>query len=179
MDFVKDLKEAQELKRTIEIYTDRDNMESFCFGFINSIDEEYVYINDITQDGEEDGMTVRRLSDIYRVEYGGYYEIRLEKLYRIKKQSHEEFPSYDSFDKFLKAMKLSKSIVTISIGTYDNNIEASGIIENIDGEKIYLLELSGIAHRRSIIVLDKKDIYSISYGSKTEKNIQLLLDNPS
>ncbi len=177
MSFEKDLREAQKLKRTIAIYIDAQEMESFYFGFINSIDEEYAYINHISRNGEEDGIAVIRLCDIFRVEYGGEYSARIEKLYRIKKQSHEEYPSYENFEKFLKEMKLSKSIVSVSFGSSDNDIEVAGIIEKIEGRKIYLGELSGFAENLGMIILDKADIYSIKYGTKYEKDMKLLFDD--
>lgn len=177
MDFTDDLKVLHKQGKLVEIFTDKYNPDRFCLGFINSLNSTHVFINAVDYYGEEDGITVRRLNDIYRIVYDGEYETRIQKLFNIKKQSFKNYPTFSDIDMLLSAVRLSHFIVTIVTGNFEEVLAVSGVVEKAVSNKVFINEIGEDGSTQGSIILNSDDILSISYNSKDEKTIQLLLES--
>jgi len=175
MDFTTELNSIKKEKKLVEIYTDKNNPDSFCFGFIIGFDSDFIFINAVSCHGETDGLTIRRLKDIYRVEYDGDYEKRLAKLFNLKKQAFDCYPVLNDLNTLLKTVIEDKVILTITTGDFENHIVVAGIIEKVVNNKIYFREIKNDC-QSGIAVFATEDIYDINCFSKDEKDIQLLYE---
>lgn len=177
MDCIADLKVLYKQGKLVEIYTDQYDTSSFCLGYINSINSTHIFVNAIDYYGEEDGITVRRISDIYRIEYDGEYETRIEKLFNIKNQTFENYPTFSSLDMLLNTARLSGSVVTITTGDFENKVAVSGIVEKAVSNMVFIKEVGRDGSTLGSIILNQDDICGIYYCSKDEKDIKLLLED--
>ena len=62
------------------IYTDPNDPDGFCAGFVEAVDQQHVLMCDLTPWGQIDGWRVRRNSDVIQVLSGEEYEQRLGML---------------------------------------------------------------------------------------------------
>lgn len=85
------LKRSHEESLMVSVYSDRNEPEGFSAGFIDSLSAEQFVLKHVTPEGIQDGYIIRRTEDVFRVDAGGEYERRLELLYTLQKQRHEDF----------------------------------------------------------------------------------------
>lgn len=177
-----DLKELKMKGVPVSVYSDRYDIECFSFGFITNIDNDFVYINHITPNGEQDGLVLRKIKEIFKIEYGGEYENKLINLYKLKKQEHKSYfdkSLSDGFNSLIRYIVKNKIIVTIAFGDIDNYSEATGFIERIENEKIYIKEVSFDARILGNLIINKNDILKLNCDTKEESDISLLFESNS
>ena len=73
------------------IYTDPNDPDGFCAGFVEAVDGKHVLMCDLTPWGQIDGWRVRRNSDVIQVLSGEEYEQRLGMLLAHHKEYHHPF----------------------------------------------------------------------------------------
>jgi len=73
------------------IYTDPNDPDGFCAGFVEAVDSKHVLMCDLTPWGQIDGWRVRRNSDVIQVLSGEEYEQRLGMLMAHHKEHHRPF----------------------------------------------------------------------------------------
>ena len=126
------------------LYTDPNDPEGFCAGFVEAVDALHVLMCDLSPWGQIDGWRVRRNSDVLSILSGEEYEARLAMLMAHHKQYHRPFftdaPAEDTdlLLSVLLACKEKQKIVSIIIGN-----------EMITG---YVLEANGL--RTKLRLLD-------------------------
>lgn len=180
MFLLKDIKELKLKNRPISIYTNRYDLESFSVGYIAAIEEPFIYINHISTRGEEDGMILRRIDDIFRVEHDGPYERKLERLYQMKEQSHGKYLAKSKsnlFNAFLRNIQKHKWVVTFKVGDMENFIDVTGVIEQVKEGKVYMTELTYDAHAGGSIIVPIHEIYVMRCDTEYEKDIHLLYNS--
>lgn len=67
-------------KEFASFYTDKDNTDKFKFGSVIAVNEWEIAIEEITPDGDYDGITVMSTDRVIRVERGGLYAEKMHKL---------------------------------------------------------------------------------------------------
>lgn len=155
----------------VSIYCDRDNPASHLTGFVHELSEEYVLIRHVNPDGLYDGFVLVRQEDVFRVDYGGKYEQKVQALYNIKKQTHPELPNdtslYSSLLGFCNAHQL-----VISVELEDTIV--SGFIVLFDYDYIHLQVLDEYGTNNGEMILDTCHIISLAVDTSTEHNILIL-----
>ena len=73
------------------VYTDPNDPEGFCAGFVEAVDAQHVLMCDLTPWGQIDGWRVRRNQDVLSVLYGEEYEQRLAMLMVHRREYHRPF----------------------------------------------------------------------------------------
>lgn len=180
MLLTKDVKELKLKNKTISIYTDRYDLESFSIGYIAAIEEPFIYINHLSTRGEEDGIILRRSDDIFRIEYDGPYEQKLERLYRLKEQKHRKYlPKTKGklFNAFLRNIQKHKWVVTLRVGDMENFIDVTGLIEEVKEGKVYMTELTNDAHACGSVIVPIHEIYVMRCDTEYEKDIRLIYNS--
>ena len=147
------------------LYTDPNDPEGFCAGFVEAVDGAHVLSCDLTPWGQIDGWRVRRNSDILQVLAGEEYEQRLGLLMAHHKQKHRCFfteePAEDTdlLLSVLLACKERGQIVSIIIG----NEMITGRVSEANGlrVKLRLIDFWGRAAEEETITLREIEILEI------------------
>ena len=77
---LKTMIELSRLCRPVSLYTNRENTETFHYGIILAVNESEVAINQISPNGDDDGISVFSVEKVYRIEFGGQYEKKMKVL---------------------------------------------------------------------------------------------------
>ena len=147
------------------VYTDPNDPEGFCAGFVEAVDALHVLMCDLSPWGQIDGWRVRRNSDVLSILSGEEYEARLAMLMAHHKQYHRPFftdaPAEDTdlLLSVLLACKEKQKIVSIIIG----NEMITGYVLEANGlrTKIQLLDFFGRAAEVERVTLREIDILQI------------------
>ena len=147
------------------IYTDPNDPDGFCAGFVEAVDANHVLMCDLTPWGQVDGWRVRRNSDVIQVLSGEEYEQRLAMLMAHHKERHRsfftEYPEEDTdlLLSVLLACKQRREIVSIIIGSEmitGRVLEANGL-----RVKIRLLDFFGREAEEETVTLREIEILEI------------------
>jgi len=147
------------------LYTDPNDPEGFCAGFVEAVDGAHVLSCDLTPWGQIDGWRVRRNSDVLQVLAGEEYEQRLGMLMAYHKQKHRCFfteePAEDTdlLLSVLLACKARGQIVSVIIG----NEMITGRVLEANGlrVKIRLIDFFGRPAEEETITLREIEILEI------------------
>ena len=147
------------------VYTDPNDPEGFCAGFVEAVDGMHVLMCDLTPWGQIDGWRVRRNSDVLSILSGEEYEARLAMLMAHHKQYHRPFftdaPAEDTdlLLSVLLACKEKRQIVSVILG----NEMITGYVLEANGlrTKIQLLDFFGRAAEVERVTLREIDILQI------------------
>lgn len=160
------------------VYTDPNDPEGFCAGFVEAVDALHVLMCDLTPWGQIDGWRVRRNSDVLSILSGEEYEARLAMLLAHHKQYHRQFfteaPAEDTdlLLSVLLACKEKHEIVSVIIG----NEMITGYVLEANGlrTKIRLLDFFGREAEEETVTLREIEILQID--TQEEKMYAVLGD---
>lgn len=147
------------------IYTDPNDPDGFCAGFVEAVDAKHVLMCDLTPWGQIDGWRVRRNSDVIQVLSGEEYEQRLAMLMAHHKERHRcfftDYPEEDT-DLLLSVLlecKARREIISIIIG----NEMITGRVLEANGlrVKIWLLDFFGREAEEETVTLREIEILEI------------------
>ncbi len=158
------------------VYTEPDDPEGFCAGFVEAVDAQHVLMCDLTPWGQIDGWRVRRNSDVIQVLAGEEYEQRMGMLMAYHKQRHSFFftePPHENTDLLLSVLLACKEkgeIVSVIMGpemVTGRVLEANGL-----RLKLRLLDFFGREAEAETITLREIEILEIA--TQEEKMYEVL-----
>lgn len=155
------------------VYTDVENTSKFIFGKIVSVDDEFFTILSFSTSGKSDGIIVKLIDDIIKIEFDGKYSEKMSKLISSSEENVKIADTNNIVYSILYSCLKKKSVVSIELaksGFEDVIGIPIEITENIC--KILLLDEYGFSDGYS--VFDIKDITQISASSDNEKMLEAL-----
>lgn len=169
------LKTLEQKKDVISIYNE-SNTENCWTGFIYAIDDEFILLSHITENGFCGGYTLFQIDTIRNIEQGTSYEKKTHKLYELRNQQHSCIylePRKTLLDSVLEYA--FKEHVFISI-TLDENDEypRTGIVKNISDEDVCIQLYNTIGKKNGLSYIKKYDIYQVFLDGLVEQNISML-----
>jgi hypothetical protein len=183
-NFLQKLKTLAKKNKVVSIFSNRNNPDIWSSGFIKSITKEDIILKHISPNGEYDGFLARRLDNIYRVDFDGIYEQRLVKLYKLRKQNHnnsfieKENSTDDLFLELLEVAKNSNFVVTISIDETGLQENIIGFVKEINEDRMVVISkvsFEGFYDGEATFYLD--DIVLINCDTSDEVPYKLLFKN--
>lgn len=162
-------------KKYVSIYLASSNNAKFIYGRILCVNEEHFAIYTLAVNGQYDGILVRKTDDIIRVEMGGLYAKKMDKLcegYCLNPEIYclDENNIADSL--LLKAQKEKKMIsLEISDSGY---IDVVGYVENVHNGLCVVNRIDEYGVSDGKAFLEVKSITQITYESEAENIIQKL-----
>lgn len=158
------------------IYTDPNDPDGFCAGFVEAVDGKHVLMCDLTPWGQIDGWRVRRNSDVLQILSGEEYEQRLGMLMAHHKQRHKAFftdyPAEDT-DLLLSVLlecKARNEIVSIIIG----NEMITGRVTEANGLRVKLRIFDFYGHEAEIETVTLREIEILEIDTQEEKMYGIL-----
>lgn len=158
------------------IYTDPNDPDGFCAGFVEAVDNKHVLMCDLTPWGQIDGWRVRRNSDVLQILSGEEYEQRLGMLMAHHKQRHKAFftdyPAEDT-DLLLSVLlecKARNEIVSIIIG----NEMITGRVTEANGLRVKLRIFDFYGREAEIETVTLREIEILEIDTQEEKMYGIL-----
>ena len=170
------LKKMCEEQKNICIYSNIDSMQNFIYGKILAVNDEEVAVQMITQDGEDDGVSIFSVDDIFRIAVDGEYSRKMDFLlsssiasYIIAVKNNDIMGSYLSY---AKEKGLILSIELLDSGYTD----ITGYIESVDNDLCAIKEVDEYGCYDGISYIALSDITQITFLSEDEKRITRLFE---
>lgn len=158
------------------IYTDPNDPDGFCAGFVEAVDNKHVLMCDLTPWGQIDGWRVRRNSDVIQILSGEEYEQRLGMLMAHHRQRHKAFftdyPAEDT-DLLLSVLlecKARNEIVSIIIG----NEMITGRVTEANGLRVKLRIFDFYGREAEIETVTLREIEILEIDTQEEKMYGIL-----
>ena len=168
------LKEMSETQKMCCIYKNANDMNHFLFGKVLAVNDEEIAIHMISPDGDDDGVNVFSIDEIFRIEVDGEYSKKMEFLlssnlasYNITIENNDIMASYLSY---AQANRLILSIELLDSG-YD---DITGFIEMIKDGMCVIKQVDEYGYDDGISYILLNDITKISFLSEDEKRIMRL-----
>ncbi len=169
------LSKFKQEKTVVSIYNDSADTGSCWTGYIQEVDDDYVLLAHITENGFYGGFCLHAIDGIFNIEQGTRYEKKTLKLYELRKQTHP-FLSLDMGDGLLEAILryAQNKHVFISIALVeDDSYPPTGLIEEITEDSICLKQFNNNGEENGFSYIKKEDIYQLFVDSLPEQNLAL------
>lgn len=170
------IKKCSNNKFVCSIYT--DDPIYHLTGYILCSNDDYVVISHINAHGLYDGYILKRTEDIYRIDYDGKYEKRIEALYLLRNQTHnlisEDDLKYDNslLELILDIAESTHKIISIEY----EDVVISGFVDSFTEELVTLFIVDENGYQDGHTTIYLSSIETIALDTDTEQDI-LLLNN--
>jgi hypothetical protein len=137
----------------------------------------------ITPEGLSDGYIVRRLDDIFRIDFNGKYEKRIDLLYKLQQQNHESLfeeqtkKNSDLFKETFISAKDKDLIISICMDEEEIQNDIVGFVKDITTKEVVISRISpeGLNDGESSFFLD--DVSKLNCDTVEEKTLKLLYNH--
>lgn len=144
-------------------------------GYIAYYNDDEVVINHISTNGLYDGYIVRHISDIAVIDYDCKYCKQIEKLYKIRNQTHKaiDFNADEIIYTMLDFAKENNYIISLDV----KDMDFSGIVVDYKDNIITINEVDKNGEKDGINVIDLDNVNSLFVDTEDEQKLRLLLNN--
>lgn len=169
------LKKLCKEQKYASIYTDSENSNKFIYGQILAVDMDYIAIGMISPDGISDGIVVQPTGRVIRVEIGGQYDRKMQKLimFHNSKSDQYAFENGKILESVLRIAQQTKRVVSIEIlnSGYD---DIAGFVDEIENHFCAVRQIDAYGCEDGVSYVQMSDITQVSYDSVDEKKIMML-----
>lgn len=165
----------------ISCYCDTELSDSFIVGRIIFVNEDYTIIESIHVRGEYDGYVLIDNEDIFRIDYNGKYEKKVELLYSLKKQKHSLLKKNDFSDVqndivifvFLKKVLKLGVLAKLSINSDDDDV-VIGLIEEVGDCSVTVSQIDEYGDSLGYVTIFTESISRVAVDGIDEQVITFL-----
>lgn len=166
-------------KQVVSVFTDINDRAKCSVGFIERYDNLAILIKHLDSHGESDGYAWRKKENIYRIDINGIYEKKLEKLYNLKNEKHNEIiqqvADNDILVDIINNSIINNKILEISLDEYNEQELIIGIAKKINNNEYLVIDkINDIGEINGITVVNLDDIVNLNFDSKDGRDIMLL-----
>ena len=157
----------------ISIYTDIDDTTRFMFGKLLGCDDTYFLVSSFTPTGKNDGIVVKLISDIIKIELDGQYS---KKMMELISDDNEVFDISDYDDivySVLSDAKNNNRIISIELSESGNE-DVIGLPVEISDNICKTLLIDQYGYDDGYALFDVRDITQISAFSEHENSLEKL-----
>jgi hypothetical protein len=154
------LKEALASQELVSVYSDPYRSGSCSLGKIYSIGKKIFAMRSMTPDGHDDGVVVRQIADVFKIESGGKYEKKVgflheEKLRVVKDKSYDA-KQFGDFSTALRYAFKQKFVISVWLEMDEDDAYQSGYVSSINTKtfKLDRLDDFGIADGSSVLKIE-------------------------
>ena len=168
------MKKYAESGEFVALYTDFGNTTSFIYGRILAVDDTWVAILPVTQDGVSDGLLVKLCEDVFRMDVGGEYAEKMQRL--MGSNPALEDYSIDAekiVESVLQLAKTEHGIVSVEIE--DSGIDdITGFVRDSNDKTVTFDVVDSYVAPDGIAMIKASAISQIEYNGIAEKRVQRL-----
>jgi hypothetical protein len=175
--FKKILEEAKKQKRIVSIFLDTDDLSSCSVGFVNEVTNEYTRLDSVSPNGESAGQEIKPLDEIFRIDFGGLYEKKIELLYNNRGKIYEELSSKSPSEESLimdtiKQAKTNNLVVELWSEDDDNSI--LGYVESVEKSFVKILAVDEYGRNDGIVYIKTETVRCMDCGTIRCQKIKFL-----
>lgn len=180
-NFIAHLRRSMHETAMISVYSNINEPDKCSVGIVEAVADEHFIMKHVTPNGLYDGYVIRRLDQIFRLDFNGQYEQRLELLYKLQNQRHQNFfknkikMSNFCADVLLMAQK-SNFIVSVCIDETETQDDIVGFVNHVKDTESIISRISfeGLEDGESVFLID--DVVKINCDSEDERVLELLFN---
>ena len=166
------LENAQSSRALVSVYVDSDDWGQYSVGFVDVVSETHVRLRAVSKNGESAGFEIRALTEIFKIESGGKYEHKIEKLNQSQGKVFKEVNPKDesSGDLIFDALQqsLNESIVIVLWGN-DPDDSLVGYVEMLDAKLVSLRLINEFGEDDGLSSIEIDEIMSIDFNTQSEQ----------
>lgn len=135
-------------QKLVSLYENWDEPHLCVTGIVDCFTKEQVLIKHLTRCGEYDGYAVRKTDNIFRVDFDGIYEQKLERLYHLQKKHHisKIIKSVnDDTNLFVLTMTVALKygwVVNLSIDDSDRQESIIGWVKKVEDDSVLISQIT-------------------------------------
>ena len=153
-------------------YSNYNNTENFNVGVVLAVNEREIALQLISPDGNDDGILVTDVDDIFRVERNGLYMEKIKKLCTDFSLSdvRDQIDENKIFESILSAASVAKEIVSLELvnsGIYD----VDGFVEAVDEGGCTIKQIDEYGYEDGYSYVEIDNITQLAYSREEEKRI--------
>lgn len=169
---LKKILELSETNKFVSIYVNERDTSKFVFGRILCANDDYVVIYMIAPNGRYDGVLVKDINNVIRIEFDDKYADRMNQL--INEDELYKFDivleCHDILMSILKIAKKEHKILSLELLNSEIN-DVVGFVENIDENLCTIKQVDLYGNEDGISYIKLNDITQISFDSDDEQII--------
>ena len=168
---IKNIEYCFKNNKIASFYFNKDDNQVHLTGFVHYFNEDEILISHITPRGEYDGYFFNRISNIYRLDYDGDYEIKIQHLYNFKKQSHPCIECDENGILFPLLNYAQNNDLIISCELQNDKI--TGLVNGYDNW-IYISVIDDKGKENGVSILDIDEVITFSCDTDYEQDLKML-----
>lgn len=173
---IRSVKYCYKNKKVATFYCDDNGTQKLLVGVVEQYNDSEILIAHISPHGYYDGLILRHIEDVRRIDYDGEYEKKIKKLYQLRKQQHKQMQSFNADDEILYSLldfaKQNDCIVSLEFA--DNSI--SGFVNGYSNDVIYLEVINEYGVENGISIINVDEILYVVVDSDHEQDLKLLVE---
>ena len=153
-------------------YSDYNKTENCDVGVVLAVNDKEIALQLITPDGNDDGILVTDVDEIFRVERNGLYMDKIKKLCSNFSLSDisGQIDENSVFESLLKAACTTKEIVSLEL-VNSGKIDITGFVEAVEDGECTIKQIDAYGYEDGYTYVEISNISRIWYGSEYEKRI--------
>ena len=169
--------------RIVALYSNRNRPSASSIGFVNSVKNEVLSLNSITTSGEPDGIVMRKLSDIFKLEIGDVYAQKLGMLISKASQAKASAPfslsgvRLESFLAALESARKAQVVVSVWLQMDSDDTYVSGFVGRIMGKQVLLNKLDDFGRPDGNVIFGADDVDALDIDGESEHRLAFLHSN--
>ncbi|MBU2714148.1 hypothetical protein [Zooshikella harenae] len=174
------LEQAQSKGTLVSVYVDSDDWDQYSVGYVDLITETHVRLRSISKNGEDAGFEIRPLSEIFKIEHGGKYEQKIEKLIQNQGSIFSEVKPSSSSSSDLIRDSLQQSLdesVCVVVWGGDPDDSLVGYVENMESGLVSIRLINEFGEDDGLSTIEIDEITSLDFNTRSEQVRQFLFKN--
>jgi len=174
------LKRLMQEHSIASIYPSINYPDKCSVGFIEGISSEHIIMKHISRNGFYDGYVIRRIDDIFRVDFGGQYEKKILTLYTAQNQKHDSLidveinEETDILKECLMSSMKKNYVVSLFIDETENEEYFYGWVKDVSHEEVIISRISSEGEDDGTAIIKACEITALNCDTDDEIVLKIL-----
>jgi hypothetical protein len=172
------LSEAKAKKLLVTVFVDPSDQSRFIVGYVDALTSREVRIKAVSPFGEDAGYEVRRLNNVFRVDFGGRYERKLTFLAANSSKIFREVKlpptNKDESLIFLTLKQAHTKKLMIAVWTMDDNDGIVGYVSKLSQTALEILAVDSNGAESGVTLIDLNRVTDMDCNSREEQRAMFL-----
>lgn len=178
---IESLNEIKEKELYASIYADFDDANSFFFGKVSLLSDDYLIIESYSPNGQDGGFALIEVKSVYKIEINTKYSQKMMRLIYSNSTVHEKIDMKEANDNIVENLllfsKLKRYIVSIVMSS--NREMFMGLVDSIKNGLCCIKQINEYGEDDGAAYINTLDISGIACNREKGRYIKILNDTGS